>query len=135
MGFKSQALATAWEVSVISDTMTKVRLSTSKKSRTQEGAWETDFSGYVCFVGAANAKAAAQLSAKERIRLGDVEVTTSYNKDTKVNYTNYFCYGFEPSTGTGTAHNSGSHEPDATARAEAISEQVEDVISDGAIPF
>lgn len=135
MGFKPQATATVWEVNVISDTMTKVRLSTSKKSRTQEGAWETDFSGYVCFVGAANAKEAAHLSPKERIRLHDIEVTTSYNKDTKVNYTNYFCYGFEFTNGTGANVDAGRHEPDATARAERIVEQVEDVISDGAVPF
>lgn len=131
MGFKTQAFATIWEVNSISDTMTKVRLSTSKKSKTT-GNWETDFSGYVCFVGAANAKEAAHLNVKDRIKLHDIEVTTAYSKEKNTNYTNFYCYGFEFPDGSGNTSN--SSEP-TTARAEAIAEQVEDVISDGQIPF
>ena len=94
MGFRKDAYATVWDVEALSDTHTKVRLSVSRKNKTT-GEYETDFSGFVSFIGTATAKKAAQLSERDRIRLGDVDVTTRYDKDKGVAYTNYKAFSFE----------------------------------------
>ena len=73
MGFRTGAYATIWEVQPVSETMTKVRLSTSKKNK-QTNEYETDFSGFVAFVGAAAAKNAAHLQEKSKIKIGDIDV-------------------------------------------------------------
>lgn len=41
------------------------------------------------------AKGFDNLKRGDRIKIGDCEVTTRYNKDTKQNYTNYAIYSFE----------------------------------------
>lgn len=125
MGFRRDAYATVWEVTPVSETMTKVRLSTSKKNR-QTDQYETDFSGFVAFVGAAAAKNAAHLAEKDRIKLGDVDVTTKYDKEKKITYTNFTAFNFEQQ------NSGGNTSVDMNDVAEA---KVEDIISDGAIPF
>ena len=94
MGFRSKNYCTVWEVESISDTNTKARISASRKNK-QTGEYETDFSGFVNFVGTAAAKKALGLKAGDRIRLGDVDVTTKYDKEKKVTYTNYKIFSFE----------------------------------------
>ena len=94
MGFRKDAWATCWDTEVKSDTMTQVRLSTSRRDK-QTGEYVQDFSGFVAFIGTAAAKKAATLKEKDRIKLGDVEVTTKYDPDKKVTYTNFKCYNFE----------------------------------------
>ena len=94
MGFRSKNYCTVWEVESISDTNTKARISASRKNK-QTGEYETDFSGFVNFVGTAAAKKALSLKEKDRIRLGDVDVTTKYDKEKKVTYTNYKIFSFE----------------------------------------
>lgn len=94
MGFRSKNFCTVWEVEAISDTNTKARISTSRKDR-QTGTYETDFSGFVNFIGSVAAKKALSLKAKDRIRLGDVDVTTKYNAEKNVTYTNYKIFSFE----------------------------------------
>ena len=94
MGFRKGAWATCWDVDAKSDTVTRVRLSTSRKDK-QTGDYVQDFSGYVSFLGTAAAKKAATLKERDRIKLGDVEVTTKYDADKKITYTNYQCYSFE----------------------------------------
>jgi len=125
MGFRKDAYATVWEVTPVSETMTNVRLSTSKKNR-QTDQYETDFSGFVAFVGAAAAKNAAHLAEKDRIKLGDVDVTTKYDKEKKITYTNFTAFNFEQQ------NSGGNTSVDMNDVAEA---KVEDIISDGAIPF
>lgn len=93
MGFRKDAWATCWGVEAKSDTMTQVKLTTSRKDKQTE-EYIQDFSGYVAFVGTATAKKAACLKEKDRIKLGDVEVTTKYDSDKKVSYTNFKCYNF-----------------------------------------
>lgn len=93
MGFRKDAWATCWGVEVKSDTMTQVRISTSRKDKTSN-EYVQDFSGFVAFVGTAAAKKAASLKEKDRIKLGDVEVTTKYDAEKKVTYTNFKCYNF-----------------------------------------
>lgn len=131
MGFRNGAYATIWEVNPTSQTMTKVRISTSKKDK-QTGNWETDFSGFVAFVGAKNAELAAHLNAKDRVKLGDIDVTTKYDKDKKITYTNFACFGFEMANNGG-----GSAEAAVESAVEKAAEQddPEGILSDGAVPF
>lgn len=94
MGFRNGGYATVWEVNRKSDTMTSVRISTSRKNKMTD-QYEQDFSGFVAFVGADNASKAAQLHEKDRIKLGEVDVSTKYDKEKKREYVNYTCFGFE----------------------------------------
>ena len=118
MGFRKDAWATCWSVEPKSDTITQVRLSTSRKDKAT-GEYVQDFSGFVAFVGTAAAKKAANLKAKDRIQLGDVEVTTKYVKEKDTTYTNFKCYNFTVSDESQSS--SGSTEPQP-----AIDEGVDD---------
>lgn len=124
MGFRKDAWATCWEVGVKSDTLTQVRLSTSRKDK-QKDEYIQDFSGFVAFVGTAAAKKAASLKEKDRIKLGDVEVTTKYDAEKKVTYTNFKCYNF-------TTQN----ESETTSSAPAEPQpSVDEGVDDDRLPF
>ena len=94
MGFRTGAYAKVWEVTPMSDTSTKVRMSISRKNK-QSGEYEQDFSCFVLAIGTAAAKKAAGLKEGNRIKLGDVDVTTKYDKEKKVTYTNFKMFSFE----------------------------------------
>ena len=94
MGYRTGAYARIWEVKPISDTNVKLRLSVSRKNK-QTGEYEQDFSGYVNAVGTAAAKKAACLKEGDRIKLGDVDVTTKYDGEKKTTYTNFKLFSFE----------------------------------------
>lgn len=94
MGFHEGSFATVWSVNKKSDTMTTVRLSTSRKLK-DTNEYQQDFSGFVGFVGRENAQKALNLKEKDRIQLGRVDVSTKYNKETKQEFINYTCFGFE----------------------------------------
>lgn len=94
MGFRTGAYANVWEVTPMSDTSTKLKISVSFKNK-KTGSYEQDFSGFVLAIGTATAKKAAQLKPGDRIRLGDVDVYTKYDKEKKVTYTNYRVFTFE----------------------------------------
>lgn len=94
MGFRTGAFAKIWEVKPFSDTSVRLRLSVSRKNK-QTGEYEQDFSGFVDAVGTAAAKKAASLKEGDRIKIGDVDVTTKYNSDKKITYTNYKMFSFE----------------------------------------
>lgn len=94
MGFRPNSWATCWGVECKSDTLTVGRISTSRKNK-QSNEYEQDFSGFVSFIGTATAKKAANLKEKDRIKLGEVEVTTKYDEANKKSYTNFRCYDFK----------------------------------------
>lgn len=94
MGFRTGAYAKIWKVEPFSDTSTKLRISISRKNK-QSGEYEQDFSGFVSAIGTAAAKKAACLKEGDKIKLGDVDVTTSYNKDKNITYTNYKIFSFD----------------------------------------
>lgn len=94
MGFRTGAFAKVWEVKPISDTNVKLRLSVSRKNK-QTGEYEQDFSGFVNAVGTAAAKKAGGLKEGDRIKIGDVDVTTKYDAEKKVTYTNFKMFSFE----------------------------------------
>ena len=97
MGFRSNAYATVWSVEPISDLNTKARISISKKNK-NTGIYEEEFGGYVNFIGSAAASKAMSLKEKDRIRLGDVDLTTKYDKERKVTYYNPKIFSFETQT-------------------------------------
>ncbi len=107
MGFRTGAFAKVWEVSPMSDTSTKVRMSISRRNR-KTGEYEQDFSGFVLAIGTAAARKAAALKEGDRIKLGDVDVSTKYDKEKKVTYTNFKMFSFEDADGNS------SSEPDKT---------------------
>lgn len=94
MGFRKDSYATVWSVESVSDTMTKARISISRKNR-NTNEYETDFSGFVSFIGSAVATKALALKERDRIKLGDVDVSNKYDKEKNVTYTNFKIFSFE----------------------------------------
>lgn len=111
MSFRKGARCTVWSVQPVSDTMTKVNLSSDGK--TKDGGFEKDFSGFVAFIGTANAKKASTLKSKDHIVLGDCEVKMTYGEDKRPKYTNYNVFSFEiaesKNTSGSTSNNSPAH--------------------------
>ena len=85
MGFRTGAFAKVWEVTPMSDTSTKVRMSVSRRNK-QTGEYEQDFSGFVLCIGTAAARNAAKLKEGSRIKIGDCDVTTKYDPQKKITY-------------------------------------------------
>lgn len=110
MGFRKDSFATIWSVEPTSDTLTKARISISHKNR-QTGEYENDFGGFVSFVGTAAAKKAASLKERDRIKLGDVDVTNRYDKEKNVTYTNFKVFSFEMADGTQAQQSKSTTEP------------------------
>lgn len=108
MGFRTGAYAKVWEVTPMSDTSTKVRMSVSRKNK-QSGEYEQDFSGFVLAIGTAAAHKAAGLKQGDRIKLGDVDVSTRYDRDKKVTYTNFKMFSFDVENGSNTSGGSGGN--------------------------
>lgn len=93
MGFRPGAFATVWSADPQSETRTKIRISISHKDK-QTDEYVQDFSGFVTCAGSAVAKKAAKLKKGDRIKLGDTDVQTRYDKEKEVIYTNFFIFGF-----------------------------------------
>lgn len=92
MGFRPKAFATVWGVEPGKGNFTKVRLSVSRKNK--DGEYEQDFAGFCTFIGTAHAKA-AKLKERDRIQLGDTDVSTTYDSVKKKEYVNYKVFDFE----------------------------------------
>ncbi len=94
MGFRQGAFATVWDVEQKSDRWTKIRVSISRKNKDTD-EYEEEFSGFIDCIGSACAPKAAKLQKRDRIKLGSVDVTTSYNKERGVTYTNFKMMSFD----------------------------------------
>lgn len=131
MGFRKDAYATVWGVEEGRGNTMKVRLSTSHKKK-DSNEYEQDFSGFCTFIGTAKAKA-EKLKEKDRIKLGDVDVTTWYSKDKGVEYVTYKVFDFEP------VSNGGDTEPKNTKKSSkksALEDNAEDGdVSEDNLPF
>lgn len=93
MGFGKGKYATVWAVDTIDGSKNmSVRLSTDYKNK-QTGEFVQDFSGFCTFIGTA-ATDARTLKAKDRIRIGDCEVTNRYDKEKRQTYHNYKIFDF-----------------------------------------
>lgn len=132
MGFRNGAYATVWSVEHISDTNTKCRISISRKNM-QTGEYTDDFSGFVSFFGSANASKALALKQKDRIRLGDVDVRSKYDREKKITYYNFNVYSFEMA---GNYANSGGSPSAAPNPVEAKIDSAGDGdLDDDRLPF
>lgn len=110
MGFRKDAYATVWSIESISDVNTKCRISISRKNK-QTGEYEEDFSGFASFFGTAAAKKAACLKERDRIKLGDVDVHSKYDKEKKITYYNFNVYSFETQGEMNGGGNASSAQP------------------------
>lgn len=126
MGFRKDAWASVWSVEEGRGNTMKVRISTSRKNK-ETGEYEQDFSGFCTFIGNAKAKA-EKLKAKDRIKLGDVDVTTWYSKEKGVEYVTYKVFDFETSDGNGNANAS---QPAKSSKNTKKSSGLEDTVEDG----
>ena len=104
MAFRNGAYATCWGIDPKTDSITTVRLSTSKKNK-ETGNYDTDFSGFVGFCGSACASKAATLKERDRIKLKDVSVTSKYDKEKNKTYTNFNCFDFDIENNMSTQSN------------------------------
>ena len=104
MGFRTGAFATVWSVERVSDTFTKGRISISRKDK-NTGEYVQDFGGFVSFLGTACASRALGLKEKDRIKLGDVDVSNRYDKEKQTTYTNFNIFSYEMANDTGAGGN------------------------------
>lgn len=130
MGFRKDAYCTVWSVDPVSDVQTKARISISRKNK-QTGEYEDDFSGFISFFGTANAKKAAGLKERDRIKLGDVDVRSKYDKSKNITYYNFNVYSFDLQNGAGSG-NSGAAQP-SSPQPPVDTGEVDD--SDSRLPF
>lgn len=100
MGFRNGAFASVWSVESGKGNFTKVRLSISRKNK--DGQYEQDFAGFCTFIAQAHAKA-CQLKERDRIKLGDVDVSNTYDKEKQKEYVNFKVFSFEMADSTDTA--------------------------------
>lgn len=101
MGFRTGAYATVWETKEGNGNWTDVRLSISRKNR-ETGEYETDFSGFVRFIGDASSRV-RNLGDRARIKIGECDVTNRYDKEKGVTYTNFAVFSFEDADGNSEA--------------------------------
>lgn len=106
MGFRQDAFAKVWK-SENKGNYSVVELSTSKKNK-DTNTYETDFSyKFVRFIGTAH-KQLESLADGASIKIGNCEVTNSYDKEKKISYTNYLVFSFEIPDGNNTKSNTAS---------------------------
>ena len=97
MGFRTGSYATIWGVESKGN-YSVVEMSTSKKNKATN-EYETDFSSkFVRFIGTANTKIAGSTKGT-KIKIGDCEVTNSYDKEKKISYTNFLVFSFDAADG------------------------------------
>lgn len=127
MGFRVGAYCTVWGVESQSNTRTRVKLSISRKDKTTD-QYVTDFSGFVTFFGTAAASKAATLKERDRIKLGDVDVSSKWDEEKKIMYYNFKAFSFELADGNGGQHN--------TSQSTSPQPKVDSgIIDDSRLPF
>jgi len=92
MSFKNGAYAQVWEHSAGKGNYHDGRISTSKL---KNGKFESDFKGYVRFIGDAKTKIEKINEQSFRIKILSCEVTNKYDKEKKREYVNYAIFDFE----------------------------------------
>lgn len=92
-GFRQGSFATVWSTEAGKGKFTNVRLSISRKNP-ETGEYEDEFSGFCMFIGEARAKA-EHLKERDRIRLGDVDVTRRYDREKNREYYTFKVFSFD----------------------------------------
>ena len=125
MGFRANSWASVWSVEPGKGNFMNVRLSISRKNK-DTNEYEDEFSGFCMFIGAAKAKA-EKLKERDRIKLGDVDVTRRYDKEKQREYYTFKVFDFEMADDSNRGGQS----------APAASNQIEynPVVDGDALPF
>ena len=103
---------------------TKLRISISKKGKKTD-QYIDDFSGFVNLAGSAH-KNADILHVGDRFKIGDCDVSTRYDKQKKITYTNYSIFSFDKGDDTKVTDNT---------QANAAEAEVTDDDDDEDLPF
>jgi hypothetical protein len=128
MGFRTGAYATIWSVED-KGKYSNVKLTTSKKNK--DGTYQTDFSGFVRFIGTAHENAPS-LKEKDHIKIGDIDVTQTYDKESQKTYTGFALFSYEMSEPAGNKVTAPAKKTEATKKATA---KQSDPDSDEDLPF
>ena len=108
-GFRSGAFCTIWSTEPGKGNFTNVRLSISRKNRDTD-QYEDEFSGFCMFIGEARAKA-ERLRERDRIKLGDVDVTRRYDKEKQKEYYTFKVFSFEMADNNGSQNGGAASQP------------------------
>ena len=107
MGFRQNGFCSVWSTEVSkSGNTTRVRLSSSRKNKMTD-QYEQDFSGFCTFIGKAH-EMAKNLKPKDRIKILECDVGTSYDKEKQKEYVNYKVFDFEMADGSAPGGSGGS---------------------------
>lgn len=132
MGFRQDGFMTVWSVEPSkSGNTTRVRLSSSRKNKNTD-EWEQDFSGFCTFIGDAH-KAAARLKERDRIKILECDVGTTYNKEKKTEYVNYKVFDFEMADGGKSTNTKQDKTGKAPDKRTAFDEEGD--VGDDRLPF
>ncbi len=107
MGFRQNGFCSVWSTEESkSGNTTRVRLSSSRKNKMTD-QYEQDFSGFCTLIGKAH-EMAKNLQPKDRIKILECDVGTSYDKEKQKEYVNYKVFDFEMADGNTPGGKSGS---------------------------
>lgn len=110
MGFRNGSFATVWSVEPGRGNFSNVRLTISRKNR-ETDQYEDEFSGYCMFIGEARVKA-EHLKERDRIKLGDVDVTRRYDKEKNKEYYTFKVFSFDAADAAGNSRQAAQARPD-----------------------
>jgi hypothetical protein len=130
MGFRTGSYAKIWKIDR-KEKYSDVQLSISKKNK-QTDQYETEFSSTVRFIASANDDL-RNITEGDRIKLGDCDVTNSFDKETKIGYTNYKLFSFERVDSAQTNNSTPSQCTDSTNKGHANTKIETD--EDTGLPF
>ena len=135
MGFRTGAYAKVWETRPVSEKVTELRISVSRKNK-DTGEFEQDFGGFVRCVGAKCAADAAALGEGASIKLGDIDVTRRWDKDAQKEYINYTVFSFDLDDGQPRdGAKVGTAAPKEQPKPAAKKKPVDDGEQDDELPF
>ena len=122
MGFKTGAWATIWRFADSAyENQERVQISISRKDK--DGNFVKDFSDFVTFYNAA-AKVVGSLPERSRIKLGAVDVSNSYNKETGKSFVNYKVFSIEQYSNNGEHDSDNGEHTASSTKSSAKKEEV-----------
>lgn len=133
MGFGTGAYATVWKIKQGNGNYTDVQLSTSYKNK-QTNEYETDFSRWCRFIGEAHTKAAT-LKERERIKLGDCNVSNRFDKEKNQEFFTFKVFSFESMTETGGNKPAPSKSVSKKTAFDETGESIEEEFDEENCPF
>jgi len=132
MGFRQGGYMTVWSTETSkSGNTTRVRLSSSRKNKKTD-EYEQDFSGFCTFIGPAH-EAAQHLKEKDRIKILECDVGTTFDKEKRTEYVNYKVFSFEMADGSTPA--GGKTTANTTKKKAALVDDGEVEVDEDGLPF